>query len=246
MMKFQSFRIFLFLSVILLIAACRPVKKASKIDINEILVKHSSKWTVEECDEIINFSSCSNVGEYWSSDLAFTFSSYDVFINAVRLDVTSIQAIVRKEAILKRVPYKDYVDRLRIYIEDYTNHSYDTSTGKVVKKNVTEDSLKGLSFKLKFINATDPYRPVDVEDGYEYFFLENSSGEFSRVVEISGDYADNHFFLSDYLSVIVTFSRTSDEGKVLFMDQNYESGYKLIFNALESDPIIIDWKVTPK
>ena len=99
---------------------------------------------------------------------------------------------------------------------------------------------------MKFINATDPYRPVDVEDGYEYFFLENSSGDFSRVVEISGNYADNHFFLSDYLSVIVTFSRTSDEGKVLFPDENYESGYKLIFNALESDPIIIDWKVTPK
>jgi hypothetical protein len=245
-MKLRSIYILYSLILIILTASCRPVKKATKVDINEILAKPSSEWTVDECDEIINYSSCSNVGGYWNSDLAFTFSSYDVFINAVMLDVTSIQAIVRKEAILKRIPQKDYLDRLRFYIEDYTNYTYDTASGSVVKKNISRDSLKGLSFKIKFINATDPYRPIDIEDGYEYFFLENNRGDFGRVVQISGDYADNHFFLTDYLSVIVTFSRTTDEGRVLFKDENYESGYKLVFNALDNDPINIYWKSTLK
>ncbi len=246
MMKFLSSSILFCLIAIILIASCRPVKKVTKVDINEILIKPSSEWTVEECDEIINYSSCSNVEGYWNSDIALTFSSYDVFINAVVLDKTSIQAIVRKEAVLKRIPHKDYLDRLRYYIEDYTNFTYDTASGSVVKKNISEDSLKGLSFKIKFVNATDPYRPIDIEDGYEYFFLENNRGDFGRVVQISGDYADNHFFLTDYLSVIVTFSRTTDEGRILFPDENFDSGYKLVFNALDSDPIVIDWKVSPK
>lgn len=241
-MKFKGFWSFCFLLVIIIIAACRPVKKVTKVDINEILLKPSSEWTVEECDEIINYSSCSNVGGYWNSDIAMTFSSYDVFINAVLLDVTSIQAIVRKEAILKRVSDKDYMDRLRFDIENYTNYTYDTAAGHVVEKNISEDSLKGLSFKIKFINATDPYHPIDVEDGYEYFFLENTKGDFARVIEISGDYADSHFFLTDYISVNVTFSRTTDGGKILFKDDNFDQGFRLVFNALDSNPIVIDWR----
>lgn len=245
-MKIREMLITLICAAILLISGCSPVKQAAKVSIEDILLKPSSEWTVEECDEIINYSTCSNIENYWTNDIARTFSTYDVFIEAVRLDKISIQALVRKEAVLKRIPHKDYIDRLRFYIEDYTNYTYDTTSGKVSKKNISEDSLKGPSFKLKFINATDPYRPIDVEDGYEYFFIEDSRGDFARVVEISGDYADNHFFLADYLSVIITFSRTSDDGKVLFKDDNYDRGYMLVFNALDSNPIKIEWKVTSK
>jgi len=245
-MKSQCNHILAVMVTIIIIISCSPVKKVTKVGIEEIIVNSSASWTVEECEAIINYSSCSNIEDYWSNDLAMTLSTYDVFINAVRLDKTSIQALVRKEAILKRISHKDYLDRLRLYLEDYTNYMYDTTTGNVVKKNISEDSLKGLSFKIRFNNATDPYRPIDIEDGYEYFFLENNRGEFSRVIEISGDYADHHFFLADYLNVIVTFSRFTDSGKALFVNNSYEEGYKLVFNALDSDPIIIDWKVSQK
>lgn len=243
-MKLHPIHILIVLAIS--IVSCSPVKKVSKAGIEEILANSSAVWTVEECNAIINYSSCSNIEDYWSNDLARTLSTYDVFINAVRLDKTSIQALVRKEAILKRISHKDYLDRLTFYLEDYTNYLYDTTTGRVVSKNISEDSLKGLSFKIRFNNATDPYRPIDIEEGYEYFFLENTNGEFSRIVEISGDYADHHFFLSDYLSVIVTFSRFTDDGKTLFVNDSYEEGYKLVFNALDNDPIIIDWKLAPK
>jgi hypothetical protein len=245
-MKYQQISTLVLTVTLIMLISCRPVKKVSKVGIEEIIANSSASWTVEECDAIINYSSCSNIEDYWSNDLAMTLSTYDVFITAVRLDKTSIQALVRKEAILKRIPHKDYLDRLKFYLEDYTNYMYDTTTSRVVRKKVNEDSLKGLSFKIKFINATDPYGPIDIEDGYEYFFLENKNGQFSRVVEISGDYADNHFFLSDYLNVIVTYSRFTEEGKPLFINDNFEEGYKLVFNAMDNDPIIIDWKLTPK
>jgi len=234
------------MATLIILVSCSPIKKLSKAGIDEILANSSASWTVEECDKIIYYSSCSNIENYWNNELARSLSTYDAFINAVRLDHTSIQAIVRKEAILKRIPHKDYLDRLRFYLEDYTNYMLDSTFGRVVKKNVIEDSLKGLSFKINFINETDPYRPIDIEDGYEYFFLENNKGEFSRVVEIEGDYADNHFFLTDYLNVIVTFSRLTDKGKPLFINDRYEEGYNLVFNAVDSDPIIINWTLPQK
>lgn len=242
-MKYQHVGILVLMATLIIHVSCSPVKNVSKVGIEEIIANSSASWTVEECDAIINYSSCSNIEDYW---IAMELSTYDVFVNAVRLDKTSIQALVRKEAILKRIPHKDYLDRLRFYLEDYTNYMLDTTTGRIVKKNVSEDSLKGLSFKVRFINATDPYRPIDIEDGYEYFFLENNAGEFCRITEISGDYADHHFFLSDYLSVIVTFSRVTDDGKTLFVNDLYEDGYRLVFNALDTKPIIIDWKLTSK
>ena len=104
-----------------------------------------------------------------------------------------------------------------------------------------EGSLKGRSFQITFQNVSNPYRTIDLEDGYSYFFLENDKGEFTRVTEISGDFADNHLVLADYLKVYVTFSRLTDEGKQLFPDESMRTGYKLIFNGLQKEPIILEY-----
>lgn len=221
---------------------CTSVKKVTKGEIEKIINRPSSQWTVEDCNTIIDFSSCSNTGGYWSNDMAMKFSGNDVFIRAVRLSIPSIEAMAAKEAILKRLSKEEYTANLKYLLEEYTNHTYNIEKDSIERKIIHEDSLKGMSFKVYFQNATDPYRPIDVEEGYEYFFLENYKGEFSRIREISGDYAENHFFLADYLNVTITFSRFTDDGIEIFDDDTFLEGYKLVFNALQDDPIVIEWK----
>ena len=103
------------------------------------------------------------------------------------------------------------------------------------------DSSNGISFNLLFKNLTDPYRPIELENGYDYFFLENSKGEFSRVISISGTYADFNFYLADLLRVTVTFSEYDDNGNKLFDDEDFIKDFILTFNAIDDNPIILTW-----
>jgi len=234
-MKYHKKEVFFVITLFLMLLGCSQTKQLSKNELNNILNKSTSSWTIEECNKIINLATISNAAGF-NSGTHFD----DVFIRAQRLDYISIPALARKESILKRLSREDYLTRLLFYLEDYTNHTFDSSKREIVMKDIVDDSLKGISFEITFQNVSNPYRAIDVEEGYDYFFLEDNEGEYCRVSEISGDYADDHFILSDYMNVVVTFSSKTDNGKLLFPNDTFTKKYKLIFNGLQKNPIILE------
>jgi len=82
-----------------------------------------------------------------------------------------------------------------------------------------------------------------LEDGYSYFFLENLKGEFSRVTEVTGLFVEDYFQLDGYLEAVITYSLFSSSGKRIFNSNTLNESYKLIFNGLQKEPIIIRWNV---
>ena len=224
---------------LLFIFSCTSVKQVSRANLDKLTPNPYYEWSLEDCNVIITFHTLSNK----VSPLVSEISSDDVIVTALPMNDLVLRAISRREAILKRLPDDECKQLLKYYFELYTNHEYIPETDQVIEKSLPEDSLKGLSFQLSFRNNTDPYHPVILDSGYEYFFLENSSGEFARVVEISGIYAETDFYLADYLELIITFNSKSEQNKLLFQNILSLNNYKLVFNGLEEDPIILKWEM---
>jgi hypothetical protein len=222
-------------TVIVICSGCGQTAPITSVRLNDILSKPFTSWTTEECDNIIKLSTLSN-----STGMNADEFYDDVYIKATKIDVISIPALVRKEAILQRMSKRDFINRLKFYLEEFTNYTYDTSLAIITDKALTGNPLKGWAFQITFENVSNPYRMIDLEEGYAYFFLENNEGAFARVVEVSGDFADNHFYLGDYLRVFVIFSRTMDDGTLLFPNEKYIKDYKLIFNGLQDTPIVLE------
>ncbi len=236
MTGFNKKIIFIKIICLVILFGCSQPRPITKDQLKEIFNRPFSTWTIDECDIIIKVSTISNAVGITANQIYD-----DVYITATILDHISIPAIISKEAILQRLSEDDLVSRLTLYLEEFTNYTFDPTTAVITEKNTEEVSQKGLSFQIIFRNVSRPYRTIEVEDGYSYFFLENDSGDFGRVIDISGDHADNHFVLGDYLRVTVTFSRTTDSGKLLFPDDNRRPAYKLIFNGLQKESIVLDY-----
>ena len=232
----------LFLTFLISTFSCSSSSHISKTDVNLILAKNSIEWTLEECKTIINFNTVSNYDQYFSKSLAIESKSASVFVTAIPLTENVIKAHARKETIQKRLSQEDYLSVLREYYDRYTNYEYLNNTDKKFLKTLSSDSVKGLSFNVIFENQTSPYRPIEIKDGYEYFFLENLSGQFARVIEISGRYAETDFYLTDFLNVVITFNVKTDEGILLFDPTKEIENYKLILNGIDEKPIILNWQ----
>ncbi len=233
---------FLLFIISLLSTGCTGAKKVSANSINKIAVKFANDWTVEDCNLIIAMSSVSNKDHYISGSIAYELSGTDVFISAMPMTDLTIKAIAKKQALLKRLTDTDLNQLLKDYFHDYTNYEYIPEKDSLIKRDIPQDSLKGLTFQVVFQNNTDPYRPIILERGYDYFFLENTAGDYARVVEISGRYAETDFYLTDYLGVNITFSRTSDNGKPVIDSMLMLTDFKLVFNGLDDDPVELEWK----
>ncbi|MBK8945187.1 MAG: hypothetical protein IPM32_07940 [Ignavibacteriae bacterium] len=227
----------LFISFILifLITSCAISKFVSKESISKIIIKDAENWSIEECDKILNYYSCSNM------EAPILNVNPKVKIKVLLLNINSVKAIARKEVIEKRLLENEYFQILSNYLNEFTNFSYDEKLKKIVENN--SDSLKGFSFKMYFENMSSPFEPIFLEDGYSYFFLENMNGNFSRITNVKGLFVEEYFQLDGYLNAIITFSQFDQNGKRIFNSSDLNEDYKIVFNGFQSNPINISWKV---
>ena len=175
-MNFYRKFILIKILLVVLLSGCTRTKPITKDQLAEVLDRPFITWTLDECDEIIKVSTITNGTGMYANQV------YDnVYIKATILDRISITAITRREAILQRLTLEDFVKRLTYYHEEFTNYSVESSTAAIIKKNVEEDSLKGLSFQITFQNVSSPYSMIDVEDGYSYFFLESANLPYQNI-----------------------------------------------------------------
>jgi hypothetical protein len=224
------------LVVTFLLFSCTSLTHIDKQKIDSILPKDASEWSLEECNKILLFYTASN-----SSNLIFKSTPVNriVFIKALLLNKTSVKALTRKEVIEKRLDDIEYYPILETYLKEFTSLTYDNSRKEIIEAD--SNFSKGYSFKIYFENISNPYKPIFLEDGYSYFFLENMNGEFSRVTEVSGLFVEDYFQLDGYLDAIITFSPFSTIGKRLFDDKNLNESYKLVFNGFRDDSIGVEW-----
>lgn len=224
--------------LILIISSCATLKYVNKDSISKILIKNAESWTLEECNKVLNFYTISNI-----SNLLLNVGPINqkVVIKAMLLNTISIQAIAKKEMIEKRLGEKAYFQILKSYLDDFTNFTFDEKLNKIVESD--SNFTKGYSFKIYFENISDPFEPIFLEDGYSYFFLENMNGDFSRVINVKGLFVEDYFQLDGYLNAIITFSPFSENDKRIFESKDLNEDYKLVFNGLQIEPIIIYWKV---
>jgi len=218
------------------LASCSSVSNVEKLTIVPILEKNITTWNLDECNTIIeHYSSTNKIPEIFK-----TLRTNDVAIKVLSLNKNVITAIVRKEIIEKRFDNNVFKYNLKEYLEEYSSYTLDTNIMKIEIADSNYSS--GISFKLFLENVTDPFEPIFLEDGYSYFFLENQNGKFSRVNEVTGLYVEDYIQLDGYLNVVVTFSPFASDGSRLFSSNDLDENYKLIFNGLQKEPIVIEWK----
>lgn len=230
------------LLIILLITfsfySCASVNLAYKRVINTIVEKDAAIWTLDECEKVINFYQNDNItNKIFSSGPG----KMKVLIRALPLNITTIKATARKEVISKRLTDGEFYNIFDYYLRQFTSFKYDKKSNKVVEADSSYS--KGYPFKLYFENISDPYEPIFLEDGYSYFFLENTKGEFSRVTEVSGLFVEDYFQLDGYLDAVVTFSPFAASGQRLFNEKDLNESYNLVFNGLQKESIYIKCKI---
>ena len=230
-------KIILLFLLILLLSGCSIQKYILSSKLNPNLLSSFYTLSIDDCNKIINFYLLSNNKKNMLSVLD---KKPQVVINALPLNKNVILALSRKEAIEKRLNKQEYLERLKDLLESYTSFTIDTVSVKIVPS----DSIftAGYSFKLYLENQTEPYHPIFLEDGYSYFFLENMKGKFSRIIEVTGLYAEDYIQLDGYLNVVITFSPFATDGTKLFKNKDLDQDYKLIFNGLLDKPITLTWK----
>jgi len=227
---------FILLLLTILLNNCSPVKYVNNKQIVKIFPRNGIDWSLEECNQIIDFYSTNiSPNQLFNSKP----NNQKVFIKTLLLNKNSIQAMSKKEIIEKRLNKEDYYKILDSYLREFTSLTYSKSREQIIEAD--SNFSKGYSFKIYFENTSDPFEPIFLEDGYSYFFLENMNGEFSRVTEVTGLFVEDYFQLDGYLDVIVTFSPFSTIGRRLFEEKNLNESYRLVFNGLQKEPIIVQW-----
>lgn len=227
-----------FFSFSILFSNCASVKQAYKQVITTILVKDAHTWSIEECNKVIKFYTADN-----KSNQIFSSgpSKRKVFLKVMPLNMNTVSALSRKEVIEKRLDDNKFYEILDSYLTEYTSFRFSKKENKIVESDSTFS--KGYAFTVYFENISEPYEPIFLEDGYSYFFLENLNGEFSRVIEVSGIFVEEYLQLDGYLSTVLTFSPFSSTGKRIFLEKNLDESYKLVFNGLQENPIVIHWNL---
>jgi len=223
---------------IIFLIGCTPAKFVTKKIILPIYLKSPNLWTLEDCNKIIDYYTVSN---FESNLFNNSPMRQDVFIRAMPFNKNTVTALAKKEIIEKRLPETDFVPILKNYLEAYTNFTYNSALNKIVEQD--SNYSRGYSFNIFLENTTDPFEPIFLEDGYSYFFLENMNESFSRVIEVTGLYAEDYIQLDGYLNVIITFSPFSADGRRLFNNKDLNESYQLVFNGLQKEPISIQWNL---
>ena len=231
-------RILISLLASILLISCTVTKNVNQITLKNIFLKNPTGWTLDEANNIINFYTIDNSGNkiFDSSPM-----KKDVYVRALVLNEFTISAMARKEVIEKRLDDTTFYSIANNYLQNYTNMFFDKSANKI--SIVDSNFTKGYTLKVFFENVSDPYKPIFLDDGYSYFFLENMNGDFSRVSEVAGLYVDDFIQLDGYLDVTLTFSPFASNGKKLFKANTLNESYKLIFNGLQAEPIVMQWQL---
>jgi hypothetical protein len=232
----MKYLLIIILPFLILFTNCTPTTYISKTKIINIIPKDAAKWTLEECNLILEFYTGRSTG---SDMLNIAPLNQKVFIRVLPLNEITIKAMARKEVIEKRLNEDDYFEILQFYLTSFTSLSYNNISKQVVEAD--SNYTKGYSFKVYLENISNPFEPIFLEDGYSYFFLENMEGSFSRVVEVTGLYAEDYIQLDGYLNVIITFSPFAANGKRLFENKDLNETYQLVFNGLQKDPVVLKW-----
>jgi len=223
-------------------SGCSSAIKVTKDGLKKTLAKSIDNWTLEECEGFLAYCTAYNKEGLNEKINERTKSYCDVYLKALPLQKNTIFALARKEAILKRFDTNMFRERLKEYFEKYTKYTIDIGTGLVgYKPEIKDTTVEELSFQVTFENVSRPYHTIEVDRADEGFFIENSKGEFGRVIGISGYYIDETFLLSGEMRTVITFSLFKDNGEPLFNNQNIKDGYKLMFNGLQTDSIVIEW-----
>ncbi len=236
-MKNKIMKFALFTLIILFSSSCSSIKQVLKPGIKSYLLNDFSSWSKDDCISIIQYYALTNNE---TSILTIAEKKPQIVINALPLNKNVILALVKKEAIEKRYNNDEYKNRLKDYLESYTSFTLDTVNMKIIESD--SNFYSGYSFKLYLENKTDPFSPIFLEDGYSYFFLENMQGKFSRIIEVTGLYAEDDIQLDGYLNVVVTFSPFATDGTRLFNNKDLIESYRLVFNGLQRKPIVLEWK----
>jgi len=240
-LKFVCFAFFI-LSSFLLISCGTPTNLSFKL-LSKVGSPSVLDWTIEDCENVIKSYTRTNYLDSEGDINTYADLYNDVFISAIPLLPKVIKAIAKKEAILKRLNTDEFFGILDDYLYIYTDYKYDRQFDRLVYTNPNPDSAIGLSFQLKFENRTNPYHPIEVNSGYEYFFLENDTLNFARVVEVGGRYSETDIYLADFLNVTVRFNSKNNRGIPLFKNSSFDDGFKIVFNALQNEPIILNWEL---
>jgi hypothetical protein len=217
-----------------------PARKVSKTSLDDALSKSPEIWTVHECEKVISYFTAYNQKGYNQKRSDYSIRTEDVFIKATALNRHVIAARTRKESLNRRLSSSELRERLKVELEDYTNFTLHPDSGEIVPKSVPQDSLlKEYSFLLYFENISLPHRNIEVYRAEEGFFLENEKGEFTRATDFWGLEIEENFVLLTDLKATITFSATTDGGKEFVLNEENLKNHKLVFNGLQSDPIIV-------
>ena len=227
-----------FILVFIIYSSCVPAKRLSPKREPDFLSKTPQNWTYEECQAVLKKYIAYNKKGYNQKYSQYSLNTEDVFVEVTPLNKPVISALMRRDAINKRLSVPEYRERLKDYLKAYTNWTLNKK-GEIIAK--TTELLDDYSFLVYFENISTPHRTIEEDDAYDGFFLENKKGKFSRVTEISGRDADEYFVLVSDLKVTVTFSSKTDQNKKLNFNEKTYKDFKLIFNGLQSKPIIVQW-----
>jgi len=233
-LKFLHFSIFLFI----IFFACVPAKRLPQKKEPDFLSKAPQNWTYAECEAVLKKYTTYNKKGYNQKYSQYALSHEDVFIEVKPLNKHVISALMRKDAINKRLSVPEYHERLKDYLEAFTNWTLNDK-GKIFAR--TTELLDEYSFLVLFENISIPHRTIEEDGAYDGFFLENAKKEFSRVIEISGRDADEYFVLVSDLKVTITFSSKTDENQKLNFNEKTYKDFRLIFNGLQTKPILVEW-----
>lgn len=197
---------------------------------------------IEECQRIIDNSTATNGYTNLTSQ---KLTSDVVKIEAVPLTIEVIKAMVKKRALERRWPHKDYIKVLDQELDAFTNFRYDKISNKIVPKSTIDTtSSYTMSFKISIENNTDPFRIIEIDGGFECFFLENENGLFGRAEGITDDFLFDYLLIDGFMSTIVTFKTKNDFGQKLFADGKIPEKFGLVFNGIQTDPIKLDWHLS--
>jgi len=223
-----------FLLLIFIFFSCSFQTNYYKKTVN-VFPKDATKWNLAECNEILDFYTTDN----FSDPTIKTVQK--VYIKVLMLNKTSIKALARKEVIERRLQENDFYNILETYLREFTSLTYNNKRNEIIE--VDPNYSNGYSFKIFFENISNPYERIFLQNGYSYFFLENMNGDFSRVINVTGRFVEDYFQLDDYLYTNIRFSPFATNNKRLFDSKDLNESYKLVFNGLQMEPIVIKWNV---
>lgn len=233
----------LFITLIL-ITACSNSNIVKKVE-PEKVVKDIKKLDyvsgIDASKQIIEKSTARN----YTSLGPNIYTVDNVLITATPLTIEVIQAKVKKRALERRWSHKKYMDVLDKELRTYTNFKYDKAKNLIVHNTeVDKNSAFTMSFNVSFENHTDPFRTIEVDGGFECFFLENGEGYFGRAESISDDYLFDYLLIDGFMSTIITFKTKNDFGQALFKQGLTPEKFSLVFNGMGAKSIKLNWQLS--